>query len=379
MEIYLDNSATTAVLPEVAQVVYDAMTTGYGNPSSLHRKGLEAELMIKSAREQVAKALSVDTDTVYFTSGGTESNNLALLSAGLRAMRGRETPEIVSTAFEHPSVLEPLRRLEEQGAGLTLLCPDTHGNIAPQAIAQQVNEHTVLVSVMAVNNEFGSVLDVVEIAKQVKKRNPEVIVHCDAVQAFCKLPLRMGESKIDLVSVSGHKLHAPKGVGALYVNKRVRLAPRVFGGGQESGLRSGTEPAALIAGFGEAVRIAQRDYQCNLAHVKALRTALRDGVSALDGVVVNSPENGLPYILNLSVPGVPSEVMMRFLEQRGIYVSSGSACGRGKKSYALRSAELSPGVVESALRVSLGRSNTPQEIAEFVKSLGEGIRALRRR
>ncbi len=378
MEIYLDNSATTVVSQEVAQVVYDVMTTKYGNPSSLHGKGIEAELVIKAAREQVAKALMVPADAVYFTSGGTESNNLALFSAVAKAMRVGAKPRIVSTAFEHPSVLEPLRHLEEQGAELVLFCPDKQGRIPARAFAEQVDENTALVSAMAVNNEFGSVLDVMEIAKAVKRKNPEVIVHCDAVQAFCKLPLRFGSSYIDLVSVSGHKLHAPKGVGALYINKRLRLAPRVFGGSQENGLRAGTEPAALIAGFGEAAKNAMGDYNQSARHVQALYARLRQGVATLPQVVVNSPDEALPYILNISVPGVPSEVMMRYLEERGIYVSSGSACGRGKKSYALRSAELAPELVASALRVSLSRYNTAEEIDAFIAALSDGIRALGR-
>ncbi len=378
MEIYLDNSATTAVSQEVAQVVFDVMTTKYGNPSSLHGKGLEAELVIKGAREHIAKGLMVPPETVFFTSGGTESNNIALFSAAAKGMRSVPKPKIVSTAFEHPSVLEPLRRLEEQGAELVLLCPDKQGRIHPEAIAGQVDGNTVLVSAMAVNNEFGSVLDVMEIAKAVKRKNPEVIVHCDAVQAFCKLPLGFGHSYIDLVSVSGHKLHAPKGVGALYINKRLKLAPRVFGGGQESGMRAGTEPTSLIAGFGEAVRVGMQLYSGTTQHVRALNALLREGAGALSEVVINSPQNALPHILNLSVPGVPSEVMMRYLEERGIYVSSGSACGRGKKSYALRSAELPPDVVSSAIRVSIGRYNTQGEIETFIQALADGIRTLKR-
>ncbi len=378
MEIYLDNSATTAVSQEVAQVVFDVMTTKYGNPSSLHGKGLEAELVIKGAREHIAKGLMVPPETVFFTSGGTESNNIALFSAAAKGMRSVPKPKIVSTAFEHPSVLEPLRRLEEQGAELVLLCPDKQGRIHPEAIAGQVDGNTVLVSAMAVNNEFGSILDVMEIAKAVKRKNPEVIVHCDAVQAFCKLPLGFGHSYIDLVSVSGHKLHAPKGVGALYINKRLKLAPRVFGGGQESGMRAGTEPASLIAGFGEAVRVGMQLYSETTQHVRALNALLREGAGAISEVVINSPQNALPHILNLSVPGVPSEVMMRYLEERGIYVSSGSACGRGKKSYALRSAELPPDVVSSAIRVSIGRYNTQGEIETFIQALADGIRTLKR-
>ncbi|MFA9379577.1 MAG: cysteine desulfurase family protein [Acetanaerobacterium sp.] len=378
MEIYLDNSATTAVSQEVAQVVYDVMTTKYGNPSSLHGKGLEAELVLKSAREQVAKGLGVLPETVFFTSGGTEGNNLALFSAAAKGRRPGAKARIVATAFEHPSVLEPLRRLEEQGFELVLLCPDKQGNIRPEAIAEQVDENTVLVSAMAVNNEFGSVLDVMEIAKAVKRKNPNVLVHCDAVQAFCKLPLRFGYSYIDLVTVSGHKLHAPKGVGALYINKRVKLSPRVFGGAQESGMRAGTEAAALIAGFGEAVRHALQIHNESTAQMMALNTQLRGELAGLEGVVINSPDDALPYILNLSVPGVPSEVMMRFLEERKIYVSSGSACGRGKKSYALRSAELAPDIVSSALRVSPCRYNTIEEITLFVQALGDGIKALKR-
>lgn len=378
MEIYLDNSATTAVSQEVAQVVFDVMTTKYGNPSSLHGKGLEAELVIKGAREHIAKGLMVPPETVFFTSGGTESNNIALFSAAAKGMRSVPKPKIVSTAFEHPSVLEPLRRLEEQGAELVLLCPDKQGRIHPEAIAGQVDGNTVLVSAMAVNNEFGSVLDVMEIAKAVKRKNPEVIVHCDAVQAFCKLPLGFGHSYIDLVSVSGHKLHAPKGVGALYINKRLKLAPRVFGGGQESGMRAGTEPTSLIAGFGEAVRVGMQLYSETTQHVRALNALLREGAGAISEVVINSPQNALPHILNLSVPGVPSEVMMRYLEERGIYVSSGSACGRGKKSYALRSAELPPDVVSSAIRVSIGRYNTQGEIETFIQALADGIRTLKR-
>ncbi len=357
--------------------MYDVMVNKYGNPSSLHGMGLEAELAMKIARSQIAAAMGTAPEAITFTSGATEANNLALFGAAAKGRR--EGARIVSTAFEHPSVLEPLRALEVKGYELVLLCPDQYGHIRPEAFAEQTDENTVLVSAMAVNNEFGSVLDVEAIAKAVKRKNPHTLVHSDASQAFGKLPIRFGVTYLDLVTVSGHKLHAPKGVGALYMNRQLNIAPQLLGGGQEGGLRSGTEATSLIAGFGEAAEQASKNLAAADKHVRTLNSYLRGELMSLPRVVINSPDEAVPYILNLSVPGIPSEVMMRFLEERGVYVSSGSACGKGKRSYALRSAELPAELVASALRVGISRFTTAEEIAAFVGALSQGIQSLKKR
>lgn len=376
MENYLDNSATTAVSSQAAQVVYDVLTNKYGNPSSLHRKGLEAELLLKAARESVAAELHVPAETICFTSGGTEANNIALF--GAVALQRKPGARLVATAIEHDSVLATLKELERQGYEVVLVPPDAQGDITPQAMAEAVDENTVLVSAMAVNNELGTILDTASIAKAVKRKNPDVIVHCDAVQAFCKLPLRFGFGYTDIVTVTGHKIHAPKGVGALYVNKRVKLPPRVFGGSQENGLRPGTQASALIAGFGEAVRLSQKDAITTSESIRQLNSLLRERLSGLSGVVINSPDSALPYILNLSVPGIRSEIMMHFLEERGIYVSSGSACAKGARSHVLTAAGFCPERIDSALRVSLCRYNTAEDINAFADALAEGIASIRR-
>lgn len=376
MENYLDNSATTAVSPQAAQVVYDVLTNKYGNPSSLHRKGLEAELLLKAARETVAGELHVPAETIHFTSGGTEANNIALF--GAVALQRKPGARLVATAIEHDSVLATLKELGRQGYEVVLVSPDSNGEITPQAMAEAVDENTILVSAMAVNNELGTVLDTAFIAREVKRKNPNVIVHCDAVQAFCKVPLRFGFGYTDMVTVTGHKIHAPKGVGALYVNKRIKLPPRAFGGHQENGLRPGTQASALIAGFGEAIKLCQKDAITVSESVKQLNALLKERLVAVSGVVINSPDNALPYILNLSVPGIRSEIMMHFLEERGIYVSSGSACAQGAKSHVLTAAGFSPERIDSALRVSLCRYNTAEDIDSFVDALAEGIASIRR-
>ncbi len=376
MENYLDNSATTAVSQAVAQVVYDVLTNKYGNPSSLHGKGLEAELLLRKARETVAGELHVPPEALFFTSGGTEANNLAVF--GAVAFQRRAGARIVATAIEHDSVLAPLRELKRQGYEVVLVPPNERGEITPQAMAEAVDENTVLVCAMAINNELGTVLNVADIAKAVKRKNHDVIVHCDAVQAFCKVPLRFGFGYTDIVTVTGHKIHAPKGVGAIFINKRVKLPPRTFGGGQEGGFRPGTEASALIAGFGEAVRLAQQDMLAASERVKELGALLRGEVAKIEGVVINSPDNALPYILNLSVPGIRSEIMMHFLEERGIYVSSGSACAKGAKSHVLEASGLSPERIDSALRISFSRFSTADEVMEFAKALAEGAATIRR-
>lgn len=373
-EIYLDNSATTRVDDSVAQAALGMMCNCYGNPSSLHAKGIEAEQAVQAARRQVASALGAKPDEVVFTSGGTEANNLAIL--GAMALGRRRGKRVVTTAFEHSSVLACCAELERQGCEVVYLKPDSRGRIAAGDVINAVDEDTALVSVMLVNNEVGTILPVQEIAKGVRLRSTQALVHCDAVQAFGKLPIKVTRLGVDLLTVSGHKAYAPKGVGALYVKKGVRLAPRAFGGGQERGLRTGTEPTPGMVALGRAAELI--DLQATAQKTTQFAKALRDGLRGRTGIVFNSPEEALPSVVNLSVLGIRSEIMLHYFEQRGIYVSSGSACAKGEKSHVLRAMGLQDAVIDSALRISFGKYNTMEDIARFLAVLGSAAHEIRR-
>lgn len=374
-EIYLDNSATTRVCEKSAEKVLELMTQCYGNPSSLHKKGLEAQREVAHARQAVAVSLGAQPREIIFTSGGTEANNLAVL--GGAAAGRRRGKRIVTTAIEHPSVLEPMRQLEKEGFEVVFLTPDADGRVPEEAVLKAVTGDTILISVMAVNNELGSIQPIEVLKKAVKRAGAPALVHVDGVQAYGKLPLRPEKLGIDLLTVSGHKIHGPKGVGVLYVSKNARILPRTFGGGQERELRPGTEAAPLIAGLGAAVEELP-DWRQAYSRMEKLRDYTLQKLSGLEGVEVNSPVEGLPYLLNFSALGIRSETMLHFLAQRGIYVSSGSACAKGKQSHVLKAAGLPDSRISSAIRVGFSRENTERDADALAEGVREGLACLAR-
>ncbi|MBQ8918429.1 MAG: cysteine desulfurase, partial [Oscillospiraceae bacterium] len=326
-EIYLDNSATTPTDPEVAQLALKMMCENYGNPSSLHRKGFDAQLAVDKAREQVAAVLSADPRRIVFTANGTEANNLAICGTAqaLRRAKGR----MVVGAAEHASVGRAMDWCESEGWEVIRIAPNPDGTPDLAAFAAAVNEHTALVSCMAVNSETGALTDIKALSKAVKAKNPKTLVHCDAVQAFGRIRLNPKAMGIDLLSASGHKINAPKGVGMLYMAQGVRLVPLIHGSSQEGGLHPGTEHVPNIAAFGLAAEKMDRSREKLWKQYTALKEDLTEKLGQMDGVCINSPQNAVPYILNLSVPGYRSEILIHYLERLGIYVSSGSACAKG--------------------------------------------------
>lgn len=362
-EIYLDNSATTRVCDEAAAKVLEIMTEKYGNPSSLHTKGYEAQKELEAARAAAASVLSAEPSEIVFTSGGTESNNTAAFGA-VRALKRRGS-RIVTTAVEHSSVLEAMQQLENNGFEVIYLMPDRYGRISTEQIAAAVDDKTILVSIMAVNNETGAIQPVDSVKRIIERASSPALFHVDAVQGFGKLPLKPKRSGIDLLSASSHKIHGPKGAGILYIRKGARIVPLHYGGEQERKIRPGTEPLPAVCGMGAAIR-ALPDITSETEHIKALNNHLRERLSRLDNVVINSSDDSLPYILNFSVVGIRSETMLHYLEQQGIYVSSGSACARGKKSHVLSSMGLTAAEADSAVRVSFSRYNTTEELDNLV-------------
>lgn len=377
MECYLDNSATTAVTPEVAALAARIMTEQYGNPSSLHRRGFWAERALTEARGQVAAVLRCRPEEIIFTSGGTESNNLALLGAA-RAARRRGN-RIVTTAVEHHSVLAVCRQLESEGFEVTYVSPDAGGVITPESFAAACDEKTVLASCMMVNSETGALHDIPAIAAACRRKNPGILFHADCVQAFGRLEIAPARWGVQLVSVSGHKIHAPKGVGALYVAKGVRLLPPLYGSGQERGLRPGTENLPGICAMGLAAERMNARRAENAAHFTALRQKLITNLSQSPAVCINSPEAAAPYIINLSVEGIRSEIMIHYLEQFEIYVSSGSACAKGERSHVLTAMGLPEDRIDSAIRVSMTDTTAEEEIDEFCRRLLQGAATLAKR
>ena len=365
--IYLDNAATTKPCTEAVKAAAECAELCFGNPSSLHKLGIEAEKVLTAAKNIILQRLGREGE-LYFTSGATESNNLAIFgTANALKRRGNR---IVTTAIEHPSVAEPMKRLREQGFEVTELKPCEHEELE-QALIDAVDNKTVLVSFMAVNNETGFIIDSKRVYNGVKKRFPKCVVHVDGVQGFCKMPLFA-----DLISISAHKIHGLKGVGALYKSKETRLLPTVYGGGQQGGLRSGTEPVELAAAFGAAVKA----YPENLTCFSELKEHLVKPLGELSGVTVNTKnsKNSVPNIVNFSVKGVRSEIMLHFLEERGIYVSSGSACSKGKVSPVLSALGFSAAEADSAIRVSFCRDNTKEEIDLLIGGISDGIKRFRR-
>lgn len=374
MEIYLDNSATTKTCKEAIEAAAFAMESEYGNPSSLHRRGFEAEKLIDEAKKQIAVLVSCDKGEVYFTSGATESNNLAIIGRALA--ENRRGNKIVTTAVEHPSVMEACSFLEKRGFEIVKISPDENGKINPIDFYNAVDEKTILVSAMYVNNETGYILPVYDIAKAVKRKNPNVCFHVDAVQGFLKLPIKLKNSGIDLMSISGHKVYAPKGIGAIYIKKGTRLKPTLFGGHQQGGVRPGTESVPLISAFSASIAKNAPMMEKNLQHYKKLRGRLLEKLKEIEDVTVLSDEKCAPYIVSISVKGIRSEIMLHFLEQFEIYVSSGSACSKGGHSYVLSAFGVPQSVADEAVRISFSMETTEEMIDALAEKIKLGTETL---
>lgn len=371
--IYLDNAATTAVCDEAKAAAAQGFEC-FGNPSSLHGVGLKAENLIRDARAVIAQSLGVKDKEIFFTSCATESSNTVI--SGAAKAYGKRRKKIITTTIEHPSVAEPIKALEEQGFEVVRISPDESGKITPEMITSQVDKNTLLVSVMYVNNETGYILPVDKIFKAVKRINPETVCHCDCVQSFMKLPFRAKDLGADCISISGHKLHAPKGIGALYVRSGVRIVPLLLGGGQESGFRSGTENVALINSFAAAVKRLSPTVMQRYEIMSELKKRLVANLAGKEGINVNSGDDCSPYVISVSVERIKSETMLHFLEERDIYVSSGSACSKGKKSGVLSELKIPDKYLDSTVRVSLCAENTADDIDAFTAAVLEGQECL---
>ena len=380
MDVYFDNSATTKVLAPVADLVMKVMTEDYGNPSAKHGKGMRAEQYIKEAAEIIAGTLKVSPKEIVFTSGGSESNNMALIETAMANRRAGN--HIISTAIEHASVYNPLAYLEEQGFEVTYLPVDHNGHISLEDLERAVRRETILVSVMYVNNEIGAVEPVEEIAKLIHKINPAILFHVDAIQAYGKFVIRPKRQGIDLLSVSGHKIHAPKGIGFLYVDSRVKIKPLIYGGGQQRGLRSGTENVPGIAGLGAAAREMYRDHSERLKRMYEIKDYMISRLGEVEGTTVNSlpGDQSAPQIVSASFSGVRSEVLLHALEEKGIYVSSGSACSSNHPAVSgtLKGIGVKKELLDSTLRFSFGVFNTKDEVDYCISVLQELLPVLRR-
>ena len=375
MEAYLDNSATTQPCKEAVEKMNYALRTCWGNPSSLHSKGIAASELLEEARNNIAKKLSCESDEIFFTSGGTESNNIAVFGAA-NAQRRRGS-RIITTSIEHSSVEESVKALENQGYDVVRLRVNERGVIDERQLYAATNPSVVLISMMYVNNEVGSIQPVEFAKRAVVHSGANALIHCDAVQAFGKVQLKPYNMGVDLMTVSSHKIHGPKGAGALFVKKGTKLVQHSFGGLQENKIRPGTEPLPAIAGFGAAAA-AKPDYSESLKYVTDLRNYMVAKLRTIEGVRINSPENALPYITNISVEGIPSEVMLNYLSGLGICVSSGSACSKGHKSRVLKAMNLSDDVINTALRISLSVFTTKEEIDYLIGGIASARKTMRR-
>lgn len=373
--IYLDNSATTKPCSQAVKAINDCLENNWGNPSSTYPFGIEALDILENSRRTVANFIGAKENEIFFTGSGTEANNIALLGAA--SARKKLGNKIVSTSIEHPSVLETLKELEKRGFEVVLISPEKDGRISEESLRNAIDKNTVLVSIMLANNEIGSVQPVEIAADIIKEKGAPALLHCDAVQAFGKLPIKVSNLKVDLLSASGHKIHASKGIGFLYKSAKVHISPVIFGGGQEKGLRSGTESVPLIAGLAAAIKALppiaeQYKKQLSLwdfAKEKLIKTGL---------VSINSPDNALPYILNISVNGFKSEPMLNALAYKNIFVSKGSACAKGHRSYILSEIGLSNDRIDSAIRISFSRYNCEEDIISLCSAISEISEKMRR-
>ena len=374
--IYLDNSATTKPCAAALEAMTNALTAQWGNPSALYDFGLDAARALRTARGQVAAAMGAEPGRVFFTSGGTEADNWAVFSSAKKL--GKRGKHIITTAVEHHAILNCMKELEAQGYTVTYLQPDGEGRISLDALSQALTRDTILVSIMMVNNETGAVMPIAQMAKLVHRVCPEAIFHTDAVQGFLKVPFQAKSLGADLISVSSHKIHGPKGAGALYISPRLKSFPALLlGGGQEGGFRSGTEGTPAIFGFAAACAVGQATFRVDIAREKALLDRLVTEISALDGLCINGCHEA-PHILSLSVPGVPTQNTINILQDKGICVSAGSACAKGHRSHVLTAMNLSPERMDGSFRVSLCRDTTWEELEALLDTLKNDILPRRR-
>ena len=381
MEVYLDNSATTRAFPEVAEIVYKAMTEDYGNPSSMHMKGVEAERYVRYAREVIAKNLKVSEKEIFFTSGGTESDNLAIIGAAMANKRaGRH---IITSCVEHPAVLQTMYYLETQGFQVTYLPVDCYGRIQIEDLRCALRNDTILVSVMHTNNEIGALQPIEEVGALIKSINPRIVFHVDAVQGYGKFRIHPKRMNIDMLSVSGHKIHGPKGIGFLYINEKIKVTPISYGGGQQKGMRSGTENVPGIAGLGKAVELIYKNLENERVEMHRLKARFIEGLQKLTEVQVNglAGEAGAPHVVSVSFRGIRSEVLLHALEDKEIYVSAGSACASNKApkpSDTLRAIGLEKDLLDSTIRFSFSVFTTEKEIDYTLQALYDIVPMLRK-
>lgn len=380
MEIYLDNAATTRCYTEVRDIVAKVMTEDFGNPSAMHKKGVEAEQYIKSAKETLGRLLKVNPEEVFFTSGGTEANNLALIGGALANQRAGK--EIITTQIEHAAVGMPARYLEESGFSVTYLPVDGQGVVSLDALEKALTPETILVSVMYVNNEVGSLQPIEKIGRILREKAPKTLFHVDAIQAFGKYRIYPRKLGVNALSVSGHKIHGPKGVGFLYIDEKIKIRPQILGGGQQNGMRSGTDNVPGVAGLGVAAWEIYQDFDNKIAHLYEVKTRFCRDLRSIEGVQINGQpiKEGAPHIVSASFSGIRSEVLLHALEERGIYVSAGSACAshRKKESATLKAMGLSKEQRETALRFSFSEDTTTEEADQCLQALKELVPMLRR-
>ena len=369
--IYLDNSATTKPCKEAVEAMVNAMTANWGNPSALYNFGIDIAHMLRDARHKVAAALGAEPDRVFFTSGGTEADNWAIFSTAKRF--GKKHKHIITTAIEHHAILHCMKELESQGFEVTYLQPDETGTVTLSALREALRPDTILVSIMMVNNEVGSVMPIAQMAKLTKRICPNAIFHTDAVQGFLKVPFAAKTLGADLISISSHKVHGPKGCGALYISPKLKSFPALLvGGGQESNFRSGTEATPAIFSFAAACEVGAANFKADITHEKELLNGLVEKLSALDGVFINGAHEA-PHILSLSIPGIPTQNTINILQDAGICVSAGSACAKGHRSHVLEAMNLRPEVMDGSFRVSLCRDTTAEELDKLVDVIREEI------
>ena len=380
MEVYLDNSATTRCFGEVAELMTKIMCEDYGNPSSLHRKGVQAEQYIRYAKETIAKNLKVNEKEIFFTSGGTESDNLAL--RGCAYANCRAGRHLITTQIEHPAILQTMKQLEEEGFRVTYLPVDEKGCIRPEDLQRAITGETILVSIMHTNNEVGSLQPIEEAGALIKRMNPRILFHVDAVQGYGKFRILPKKMHIDLLSVSGHKIHGPKGIGFLYVDEKVKIKPILFGGGQQNGLRSGTENVPAIAGLAKAIEIVYSKLDREVEELYQIKEAFVEGVKQIPDVFVNGHpgRDGAPHVVSVSFQGVRSEVLLHALEDKGVYVSTGSACSAHKPqpSATLQAMGIDKELLGSTIRFSFSVFTTMDEISYTLQCLYDIIPVLRR-
>ena len=370
---YLDNAATTMVNPEVIETITKAMAEHWANPSSLYTPGAHSELALNKARADVARTLGATAGEVYFTGCGSEGNNLAILGAARTRKWGKR---IVCTGFEHPSVALPMQRLAQEGYDVQFVAPEADGHLNVDKMLELVDKNTILVAAMQVNNETGTAVDVARLAAGVKARNDRTAVHVDGVQAWMRVPVRL--ANIDSYSVSGHKIHAPKGIGALYLRKGYHIEPPYLGGGQEKGMRPGTENLPYAIGMAKAATLLSRTLPQRHKTLVELNTRLREGLKQFPEVTLNSPEDAVPEVLNFSLNVIRSETMLHHLETMGVYVSSGSACSKGAASHTLTAMGLEPRRIDTAIRASFCADNTPEDVDALLEGLKTGLATLSR-